>query len=115
MSAMSSVSHTPIWRFASALISFSGVIFLGVCPPAQADVWKISLQDARREAHYLINTQTAMVTSMRGQQCVRSFTARIEGEKTDAPRVIVDAELAGGGAAVGTRGSQRMEFVLKSG
>lgn len=75
-----------------------------------ADVWKVVLQDAKREAHYLVNTQSGVVTSMRGQQCVRTFTGKVEGEK-----VIVESELAGGGNAGGTRGSQRLEFVLRQG
>jgi hypothetical protein len=97
------------------MFCLTAMVSLSMPSEAHADVWRITLQDAKREAHYLINTQNATVTSMRGQQCVRSFTARLEGEKTDAPRVIVDSELSGGGSAAGTRGSQRMEFVLRAG
>jgi hypothetical protein len=82
---------------------------------AHADVWQVSLQNAKHDAHYLINTKTASVTSMRNQQCIRSYTAKIEGEKTSAPKVIVESEISGGGAGGGTRGTQRMEFILREG
>jgi len=80
---------------------------------AHADVWKVTLQDARRGAHYLINTQNSTVTSMRGQQCIKSFTAKIEGASSAEPKVTVDTDLAGGSSPSGARGSQRIEFLLR--
>ena len=71
-------------RILRLMLVFAAVFTL---PAAHADVWQISLQNAKRDAHYLINTHTATVTSMRNQQCIRSFKAKIEGEKTASPKV----------------------------
>jgi carbon monoxide dehydrogenase subunit G len=96
----------------SALLGLATVTAL---PAAYADVWQISLQNAKRDAHYLINTHTATVTSMRSQQCIRSFKAKMEGEKTATPKVTVEADISGGGAAGGMRATQEMIFILREG
>ncbi len=95
-----------------ALIALATLFIL---PSAFADVWQITLQNAKRDAHYLINTHTFTVTSMRSQQCIRSFKAKIEGEKSAAPRVTVEADISGGGAAGGMRATQEMIFILREG
>jgi carbon monoxide dehydrogenase subunit G len=98
--------------FISRLLALTTIAAL---PAAYADVWQISLQNAKRDAHYLINTQTSTVTSMRSQQCIRSFQAKIEGEKTATPKVTVEADISGGGAAGGMRATQVMVFILREG
>ena len=91
-----------------------GVAFF-MSPAAHADVWQVTLQNAKRDAHYLVNTQTSTVTSMRSQQCVRSFNAKITNEKTATPTVTIDSDISGGGEGGGMRGTQRMVFVLREG
>lgn len=81
--------------------------------PAQADVWKVTLAQARRDVHYLVQTGSRTVALVQGQQCARSFPARLVADA--AGRVtgaVVETDLEGG---QGGRGFQRLEFTLREG
>jgi hypothetical protein len=79
---------------------------------AFADVWKASPRGAKFNAHYLINSETGAVVSMREDRCLRSFAGTIGKDGSGAPRVTVDAEI---GEGSGPRGRQKMVFVLREG
>jgi len=95
-----------LWRVGVSVLA--GLLATGVA----ADVWKASPRGAKCNAHYLINTETGAVISMREDRCLRSFSGSLGKDGTGATRVTVDAEIGEGG---GPRGRQKMAFVLREG
>jgi hypothetical protein len=84
-----------------------------VVPEASADVWKVSPVGARQGAHYLINTETSAVSSMRDERCVKSFSGKLTKDAAGvAKTMVVDSEIGGGN---GPRGTQKMTFNLREG
>lgn len=82
-------------------------------PAAHADVWKVALADARRDVHYLVQTESRTVALVQDQSCTNRWPARLVNDAAgNVTGAVVETDLDGG---QGGRGFQRLEFTLKEG